>query len=132
MYEWDERYCIGQPIIDAEHRKLFQLCARVVRIFQYEDEQRNQRAIAEAVKYLKNYTLEHFADEEAYQRSIGYEGFEEHRKKHEAFAQTILEQENIMEKSGYAPEAVEEFARIVNDWLFDHILNCDQAIKPGQ
>lgn len=131
MYAWDDRYCIGEPGIDAQHRKLFQICERIVKIFQHGDAESNQRTVAEAMKYLKNYTIEHFANEEAYQRSIGYEGFEEHHQKHEAFAQTISEQEAILKESGYAPEDVEGFVEIVNNWLVNHIMHSDQAITPG-
>lgn len=88
--------------------------------------------MAEAVKYLKNYTVEHFATEEAYQQAIGYEGFEEHRQKHADFTRTVLEEEAILQKSGYAQENVEEFVKIVNNWLADHIMQADQAIKPGR
>lgn len=130
MYEWDDRYCIGEPLIDSQHQKLFQICERIMRIFEYEDEDRNQRAIAEAVKYLKNYTIDHFANEEAYQRAVGYEGFAEHHQKHEEFTQTILEEARILERSRYAPEKVEEFVKIVNNWLVEHIMQCDQAIVP--
>lgn len=132
MYEWDDRYCIGEPNIDSQHRRLFQICERVMKIFQYDDEARNQRTVAEAVKYLKNYTMEHFANEEAYQRAIGYEGFAEHHQKHEEFTQTILDEEKILEESGYTPENVEQFVKIVNNWLVDHIMRCDQAIAPGK
>lgn len=132
MYKWDNRYCIGEPHIDSQHQKLFQICERIMKIFQYDDEARNQRAVAEAVKYLKNYTIEHFANEEAYQRAIGYEGFAEHHQKHEEFTQTILKEEKILEESGYASEDVAQFVKIVNDWLVDHIMRCDQAIVPGK
>lgn len=132
MYKWDDRYRIGEPHIDSQHRKLFQICERIMKIFEYNDETRNQRAVAEAVKYLKNYTMEHFANEEAYQRAIGYKGFVEHHQKHEEFTRTIVEEERILEESGYASEDVEQFVKIVNDWLVDHIMRCDQAIVPGK
>lgn len=103
MYLWDDRYRIGEPAIDAQHQKLFQICERITKIFQNDDEERSQRAVAEAVKCLKNYTLEHFAQEEIYQCSIGYEGFAEHRQKHEEFKRTILREEQLLEGSGYAP-----------------------------
>lgn len=74
MCEWDERYRIGEPVIDEQHHGLFQICWRIIEIFQNKDQERNQRAVTEAVKYLKNYTMEHFAQEEAYQQAIGYEG----------------------------------------------------------
>lgn len=130
MYKWDDKYCIGEPSVDAQHRKIFQICDRIVKVFEYNDEERTQRTIVEAVKYLKNYTIEHFADEEAYQQAIGYEGFPGHHQLHEEFTRTILEEEKILEESGYAPEKVNQFVEIVNNWLVEHIMRCDRAIAP--
>lgn len=132
MYKWDEKYCIGEPQIDSQHRKLFQICERIMKIFEYHDDAKNQRAVVEAIKFLKNYTIEHFASEEAYQRAIGYDGYEEHHEKHEEFTQTILEQEKLLEESGYAFEDVERFIEIVNNWLAEHIMCCDHTIVPGK
>lgn len=132
MCEWDERYRIGEPVIDEQHHRLFQICWRIIEIFQNEDQERNQRAVTEAVKYLKHYTMEHFAQEEAYQQAIGYEGFPEHKQKHEHFKQTVLEWEKKLEESGYAQEDVEQFVEILNEWLAGHIIHADRAIRPGK
>lgn len=99
MHQWDDRYCIGEPVIDSQHQKLFRICERIMKILQYEDEARSRRTVAEAVKYLKNHTIEQFTHEEAYQQAIGYDGFAEHRQKHEDFKQTILKEEKILEES---------------------------------
>ena len=132
MYKWDDKYCIGEPTIDSQHQKIFQICERVMKIFQYGDDARNQRTRAESVKYLKNYTIEHFTSEEKYQRSIGYEGFEAHHQVHEDFARTIAEQETILEEHGYSFETVEQFVTIINNWLVEHIMDSDQKIAPGK
>ena len=131
MYKWDESYCIGQPMIDEQHHTLFQICWRIINIFKDNDQEKNHRAVMEAIKYLKNYTMEHFAQEEAYQQSIGYEGFPEHKQIHENFKQTVLEWETILEESGYTQANVEQFVEILNEWLAEHIIHADQAIRPG-
>lgn len=131
MYQWDDRYRIGEPTIDAQHQKLFQICERIMKILKDGNEARNQRAVAEAVKYLKNYTIEHFIHEEDFQQAIGYEKFEKHSQKHEDFKQTVLDEEARLEASGFAPEDVERFVEIVNNWLVNHIMGSDQAIAPG-
>ena len=40
--------------------------------------------------FLKEYVVYHFRDEEAYQQSIGYAGFEAHQREHQQFTQTVL------------------------------------------
>ena len=103
-----------------------------MKILEEDNETKSQRTIVEAVKYLKNYTMEHFSDEEAYQRAIGYEGFDGHHREHEKFAQIVLEQEKILKKNGYTSSDVKQFVEIVNGWLVGHIMHCDQEIAPGE
>lgn len=33
MYEWDDKYCIGESHIDSQHQKLFQICKRIMKIW---------------------------------------------------------------------------------------------------
>lgn len=41
MYSWDDRYCIGEPKIDAQHQRLFHICERITEVFDYGDEARD-------------------------------------------------------------------------------------------
>ena len=65
--EWDERYRVGVAVIDSAHQKLFVIVRRLVLLS--ENEQRSRWACEESVKYLKSYTLRHFADTRRYARS---------------------------------------------------------------
>ena len=126
--DWKEEYCIGVPKIDAEHRQMVRIVTKIDHIFDEKDTQRNRRTCIEALKYLKNYTLEHFSHEEAYQISIGYEGYEAHKKVHDDFREYVMQQENVLAQKDYSPESVKEFIKKLTEWLVNHILNMDQAI----
>ena len=103
---WDDRYRVGVAVIDSAHQKLFALVRRLVLLSG--DEQRSQWACEESVKYLKNYTLKHFAEEEAYMRQCAYE--------------------KELGETGYSAEAVQHFVGFCIGWLTGHIMMEDRNI----
>lgn len=126
-FEWRDSYNIGVDIIDREHRRLFKIINKLF-VFQ-EEEKDSQWACQEGIKFFKGHATKHFADEEAYMESIGYEGLEAHRKIHDNFRENILPAlEHELERTGYAPNAVEHFLGVCAGWLIGHTMIEDQAI----
>lgn len=83
----------------------------------------------EALKYLKNYAVKHFAEEEAYQLSIGYHGYKMHKKVHDNMRDVVIPAlEREVTTSGYSMESMEHFAGACAGWLAAHVLIEDQAI----
>ena len=67
---WQERYNIGVDLIDKEHQKLFRILNK---LFDFKrQEEKSPWACQEAVKYFREHTLQHFADEEDYMASVHY------------------------------------------------------------
>lgn len=129
--KWDDKYCLGVEQIDQQHKGLFTAVNRINKILEEKDFERNRRACLEAVKYLKSYTLQHFADEEAYQRKIKYAGYEKHKKLHEDFITAVLNSERDMEVNNYSIPSIRRFTDLVTNWLINHIMSADQAIVRG-
>ena len=128
MYDWKEEYCIGNEKIDSQHHELFTICNRIEKIFSDSDAQKNKRAVVEGIKYLKEYTLQHFENEEELQRSIGYEEYEQHKSVHEYFRKQILVYEQKLDENQYSYKSVYAFLEMVKNWLVHHILGMDQNI----
>ena len=85
---WSEEYNIGVDVIDKEHKRLFKI---INKLFAFgEEEKKSQWACQEGIKYFKEHTMKHFAEEENYMKSINYSGFETHRRLHEGFRQKTL------------------------------------------
>ncbi len=124
---WNDRFNIGVELIDKEHKKLFRL---INKLFGLGGEEKTSRwACQEAVKYFKDHALRHFADEEAYMKSIQYEEFEMHRRIHDDFQKkTLPALAKELERTDYAPEAVDHFLGVCTGWLVGHTLLEDQAI----
>ena len=77
--------------------------------------------------------MKHFEDEEAYMKSIGYEGLNVHQNIHRSFRENTLPAlEQELEQTEYAPDAVEHFLGVCAGWLIGHTLTEDRAITGEQ
>ncbi len=127
QFEWREEYSIGVDSIAQEHKRLFRI---INKLFDFKEEEKdNQWTCQEGIKYFKGHAVKHFADEEAYMASIGYEGLEQHRRIHQDFRKNILPAlEQELERTDYSQESMEHFLGVCAGWLVGHTLTEDQAI----
>lgn len=124
---WQDEYNIGVEEIDKEHRRLFKI---INKLFAAGEEGDNyQRTCQEGIKFFRGHALKHFADEELYMATMGYEGLERHKKIHKGFRENTLPAlEQELEDSGYSQEAMDHFIGVCTGWLIGHTLTEDQAI----
>lgn len=126
-FEWRDEFNIGVDIIDKEHQRLFKI---INKLFLFKDEGKDdQWTCQEGIKFFKGHAIKHFAEEEAYMESIGYAGLEQHKIIHDGFKQNTLPAlEQELERTNYAPDAVEHFLGVCAGWLIGHTMTEDQAI----
>lgn len=126
-FVWQDRYNLGVEVIDKEHRRLFTIMNK---LFAYgDDEEKSQWAYQEGVKFFKGHAVKHFAEEEAYMQSIGYEGYKTHKHLHDVFRrETLPAIEKELEETEYSQEAVDHFLGVCAGWLIGHTLTEDRAI----
>ncbi len=126
--EWDDSYKIGVDFIDKEHKLLFSMMNRLLKI--NENEQKSEWACREGVKYLKNHAMEHFKHEEEYMRSIQYSDYEIHKRLHDVFRdKTLPALEQEMEDSQYSGDSIRHFLGVCIGWVVAHTQTEDQAMK---
>lgn len=129
VFQWKDQYSIGVEEIDAAHQKLFSIVRRLLKNILSGDYEKNKKTCIEAVKFLKQYTIEHFAQEEAYQLKIGYGGYETHKRIHTNMRDvTISALEKQMLETDFSEKSVVHFAGVCAAWLSAHIMLEDQAI----
>lgn len=125
--EWQERYNIGVPLLDEEHRKLFGIIDRLLVCSQQKE--KHQWVCQEGIKYFKNFAIKHFENEEEYMRSIQYGHYDIHKRIHDDFRNnTIPALERELERENYSEEAVNHFLGVCTGWLVGHTLTEDHAI----
>lgn len=124
---WQDRFNIGVESIDREHKKLFSILNKLMKYRNQPD--KIEWVCREGIKYFKDHAMRHFTDEEAYMASIGYEGFEVHRKIHDNFRNNTLPAlEKELEQTSYSEDAINHFLGVCAGWLVGHSLTEDSAI----
>ncbi len=127
--EFTEEYLTGIEMIDREHKTLFGIVERADQLIKSFDTSSGYDRITEILDELKDYTKEHFSDEEGYMESIHYEGLSAQKRAHEAFIDK-LENINLNEVDDDPEEYLQELLEFLLGWLINHILYTDKKI-PG-
>lgn len=124
---WLEEYGIGVPIIDNAHEEFFRIVHRL-----HEISRKNAHwAAPEGIKFLKKYTLNHFQEEEAYMRSIGYRELPLHIAQHDLLRLKVLPKMERYLTHASPEEGMEKFLHVLALWIRRHILVHDKAIGWG-
>ena len=124
---WKDSFRIGVDKVDEQHKMLFDKTKELTDIFR-DSKVENKKAIVDTILFLKQYAVQHFADEEAYQKSINSPGFEEHQAEHKQFVQTVLQLEKELVASDFAAKDVQNLIATLSTWLLYHVVGSDQQI----
>ena len=124
---WKDEYNVGNPVIDEAHKALFREVRRVEQLIA-EDKYGKYDCI-ETIKFLRDYTKTHFAQEEAFMLRTGYPFYETHKAIHgNMTGETLPALENDLRERKYSVEAMKDFFAVFAGWLTGHILIEDRAI----
>lgn len=126
---WKDSYCIGVDKIDQQHKALFEMVYRLIQTVNENHSWEEQKEeCRQSIAFLKEYVVEHFADEEAYQEEIGYEGLAQHKKLHKDFTKEVVLYGMKLEQSSFDPAVVKNFLGLLTAWLIYHVADADQKI----
>lgn len=125
--EFTDEYLIGIELIDSEHKELFSIVDKANRLVKSYNEISDYDKILDILDMLKEYTKEHFADEEEYMESIGYDGLDAQKRAHDAFIQK-LENIDLSEIDRNPQESLQQLLEFLLGWLVNHILYTDKKI----
>lgn len=132
MFEMKPEYYIGIDMIDQEHKQLFDYANEAYELLQEEFTPDKYDKIDAILEKLRDYTVKHFTDEEAYMESIQYKKIFTQKIQHQAFIKKLDEFIDQHEKDeGDQAEQDEQIMDILNyltDWLINHILHVDGQI----
>ncbi|MDR0636972.1 MAG: bacteriohemerythrin [Treponema sp.] len=118
---WEDRYALGIPFIDAQHKELVRLTNEL--FLSCQGGTAND-IFRETIKAAVKYVAEHFSAEEAMMSRIKYPGLAEHKKEHEVFVQKVLEDVQHFEAGrAFVPNT---FVRFLKDWILTHIAMSDK------
>lgn len=127
MVLWKDEFCVGIPAIDGQHKKLFDIANQISELLTNQLLLDKYDQIVAVLNELRDYTVEHFAAEEAYMLQHKYRKFLSHKALHQEFVEKInaVDLEQIDNEQNLY---LKEILNFVTDWLVDHILKTDKHI----
>lgn len=127
MFAFTDEYRTGIELIDEEHEELFRIIKRANDLISEELLHDKYDEIVSVLDELRNYTIQHFTDEEEYMESISYEGLSLQKKTHEMFVDK-LNDINLDDLDDNQQQYLIELVDFLLMWLVNHILKMDKKI----
>jgi hemerythrin len=132
VFRWTADLAVGVEAIDRQHRELFERVNALLLAVGGRAEQE----VARAIRFLEQYTEEHFADEEALMASVACPESGEHRAQHRTFRSKLEVLAQEFSRSGFTAELRQRLERDVCEWLWLHVRKTDRALgqllsRPG-
>jgi hemerythrin len=114
LFEWQDKYSVGNPTIDQQHQQLLNLGKGII----FDDMDRANQLIQE----LRDYASHHFAAEEEHMRQIGFPQIDHHMQLHRDL---VNELSVLMDKGIKNAKDVDQAKNFFLYWLLDHVMMQD-------
>jgi len=127
MLVWKPEFELGIPEIDQQHRKLVEIGGNLFELVSDQTKTDYYDEIMAMLKELENYTVTHFAYEEAAFDAKGFIGSEAHKFEHKLFVKKLEKYFNNLESvDRNQQEVLLELLTFISDWLVKHIVKTDR------
>lgn len=122
LKDWSDDYLLGVEDIDAQHKGFFEATHRLYdSILDCEGE----KAVEEALEFLRGYAAQHFQAEEALMQRHGFPGLESHKQLHVAFFEALDMLLDELRVFGPSQDLANRALEVAQEWLIDHIIDED-------
>lgn len=123
--KWNQAFEIGVESVDNEHKTIVE---NFEKLYQLMRQGTGHAYYKELIDFLEDYVNTHFSNEEAFQKSIKYPGFNEHVRAHSWFKNQVkLIAESVKDRSVENRDLI-QINLFIRDWLTNHILIEDTKI----
>lgn len=125
MIKWSEKYAVGIPVVDDQHKELFKLVEELAGAVKKGEEFDCGYLMAR----LEVYSLYHFTSEEQLMQKYGYPDIAEQLHEHKKFRLKILSLKEQCRQSDKL-EARKTLLKYLGNWLKTHIMRMDLKYVP--
>lgn len=122
--QWRESYAIGIKEIDDQHKQLFEA---IDKLFSACTLGQGKEEVGNTLKFLEEYTIVHFTDEQKLHIKHNYPERVTHRKIHDNFLKEFGGLKKQFDEEGASVLFVSTVNKTVLDWLIKHIGSMDKA-----
>lgn len=120
LLTWQPELDLGIDVIDQQHRRIVDL----INELHHARSSANRQAVGDVLDELVDYTLSHFAFEEALIEESGYTFGPAHKRVHDMFTRRVGEYKMRFESG---EDVAAELNGMLARWLFNHIRGDDKA-----
>jgi hemerythrin len=123
LVSWSPTFSVGVKLIDDQHKGLLNLVNDLFNHVIGDEAQERvyfQKVIQQAVQYVKV----HFATEEKIMLHTDFPGYAEHKKAHDAFVLTVIE--NVRDFEAGKKFSLSGFTKFLKEWILTHIAIMDK------
>jgi len=123
--QWTESLTTGIEIIDEQHKELI---VRVNSLLEACQQGKGKLVMAGILKFLAEYAVSHFAEEEKYMQKFNYPDYDNHKAQHAKFISDFGLLKDKFDTQGAGINLVLVTNKTIVDWLVNHINNTDKAL----
>lgn len=116
--KWSADLNTGIHVIDEQHKKIVGFINALMDIHGSED----RAEVGAVIDELVDYTVSHFAYEEALMEQAGYPFLEPHKKVHKLFVDKV---KGYVQRFSAGEDVAAELIALLKKWLINHIRNED-------
>lgn len=123
--QWSEDLSVGYPLIDDQHRSLFDQFERFLVAC---EERRCSAHLQELFAFLDLYVSRHFREEEELMERHDYPETARHKGEHRYFIEQLAGLKREMEASGPTIQVIIRTNKALIYWLTEHIREVDTGL----
>ena len=123
LVTWSPTFSVGVKLVDDQHKFLLNLVNDMfnhVTGDEVEEREYFKKIIKQAVDYVKT----HFSTEEKIMLHTNFPGYMEHKKAHDAFVLTVVENIKLFESG--KRWVLADFTKYLKEWVLTHIAIMDK------
>lgn len=125
VYTFTNDLATGNTMIDVQHRQLFKAINDLLDAC---SKGKGRQTLEMTCRFLENYTVKHFGDEEKLQMESHYPDYLNHKKYHDQFKKTVKDISAELSQKGPSVLLVNKITANVGNWLISHIKQQDMKV----
>ena len=124
-YTFDKSLETGNIAIDNQHKELIDAINNLLNAC---SQGKGRDEIKNTIKFLTDYTVKHFNDEEKLQKQYNYPDYAAHKKLHDDFKEEVSKIIDEYEENGTSVVLTFKVNNTIASWLIKHIKGEDKKV----
>ena len=125
LLEWEKNLFTGIPRLDNQHKAIFE---NINLLFEVCRHNKSQDDIIKSLKFVEEYTINHFTLEENLQKIYKYPYYHHHKSLHEQFIKDFIEYRDRFKQHDGLSYFADDFNKWLIGWWKHHIINVDMTL----